>query len=160
MGGQQVTRDLTKWGMRYSETIIIKTDQENAILDVSQAVAKQRSLELGPTARTLVEHSPKGESSSNGFIEAGVRSIEGLARSLWFSLLANLGQRSGSSSSSSSSSQGPLSIQGPMIAWIAEHAADLLTKKSPGPDGLTPWQRLKTKAYRGEMTYFGAQVLH
>ena len=37
----QVMRDLTKWGMRYSETIIIKTGQENAIVDVSQAVASR-----------------------------------------------------------------------------------------------------------------------
>ena len=87
----QVGRDLAKWGLQHCQSMIIKCDQEHAIVDVARAVAKERATRLGPATRTHLEHAPRGESSSNGFIEAGVKSVEGLVRSMWFYLLACVG---------------------------------------------------------------------
>ena len=69
----QVMRDLAKFGLQGCMSMIIKSDQESAIVDVARAVTKQRGKELGPEARTHLEHAPKGESSSNGYIGAGAK---------------------------------------------------------------------------------------
>ena len=55
--------------------VILKSDQENAILDVVNDVCKQRRKE-DDSVMTLVESSPKSESQSNGIAERAVQDLE------------------------------------------------------------------------------------
>ena len=57
----QLLRDLGKMGAHGK--VILKSDQENAILDVLKDVCKQRGKE-NESAVTFVESSPKSESQS------------------------------------------------------------------------------------------------
>ena len=57
------------------QDIILKSDQEEAIKAVAGDLCRWRT-----GARTIVEHSPVGSSASNGVIERGIQSIEGMAR--------------------------------------------------------------------------------
>ena len=67
----QLLRDFRmKMGARGK--VILKSDQENAILDMLNDVCKQRRKE-NDSAVTLVELSPKSESQSNGIAERAVQ---------------------------------------------------------------------------------------
>ena len=68
----QLLRDLGKMGAHGK--VILKSDQENALLDVLNDVCKQRGKE-NESAVTFVESSPKSESQSNGIaeIQSGAR---------------------------------------------------------------------------------------
>ena len=82
----QVAKDLKKFGIQGD--VVLRSDQEPAIKDMLQEVAKQR-----PWARTVVESSPSGDSKSNGFAERAVQSIEELVRVHKLALERRLGQR-------------------------------------------------------------------
>ena len=69
----QLLRDLRKMGVHGK--VILKSEQENAILDVLNDVCKQRGKE-SDSAVTFVESSPKGESQSNGIAERAVQDLE------------------------------------------------------------------------------------
>ena len=73
----QFLRDLRKMGVHGK--VILKSDQENAILDILNDVCKQRRKE-NDSAVTLVESSPKGKSQSNGIAERAVQDLEGGVR--------------------------------------------------------------------------------
>ena len=59
--------------------VILKSDQENAILDVLNDVCKQMGKE-NDSAVAPLESSPKGESQSNGIAERAVQEHEGVRR--------------------------------------------------------------------------------
>ena len=47
-----------------------------------------------------------------------------------------------------------------VFAWMVRHAVDLSNKRMAGADGLTPWQRMHGRPYRGQLLRFGVPVLH
>ena len=44
------------------------------------------------------------------------------------------------------------------MAWLIEHAADVLSKFQVGEDGKTGYERLKGKKYDKELAEFGEKV--
>ena len=139
---QQVKRDLAKWGIRDNQVLRLRSDNEPALADLLAKIAEAR----GEEARTVLEHSPPRDSAKNGFIEVGVKSIEGLVRTLWIAMLRALGTT--------------VDIMHPIFSWLVEHAADLVTRLQVGSDGTTAWERLKGKKYRGEYFEFAQKVWH
>ena len=135
---QQVCRDIEKLG--YWDEMTIKTDQEVALVDLMKEVAMRRG-----NRRTLLEHSPVGESQANGLVERCVRSVEEMCRVL----ILDLSRRVNS----------PISVKDPVFPWIVEHAADLLNKCQIAADGCTAFERLKLKKHRGEMHPFGSTIM-
>ena len=134
---KQAGRDLIKWGIRGD--VILKCDQEEALKDFVNELTKLRNAILG--VRTIVEHSPVRESQSNGFIEAGVKTVEGMVRTMKLNFLHEC-----------------IEVDHPIFYWLVEHAADVSTKFQKGVDGKTAYERLKGKPYRGEILEFGCQV--
>ena len=57
--------------------IIVKSDQEPAIVSLAEDVVKARE-----EGRTVVEQSPKQSSGSNGVVERAVQQVEGQMRAL------------------------------------------------------------------------------
>lgn len=87
-----------------SSDIILKSDQESAIVELLKILASRRSAasKLEPrgsggaqsasscegNGRSIVEASPAGSSGSNGFIERGIQSLEGQARTIKLAFLS------------------------------------------------------------------------
>ena len=61
--------------------IILKSDQEPAIMSLVSDISRMRS-ENGGVGRTIEEASPVGSSSSNGIVERGAQSVEEQVRVL------------------------------------------------------------------------------
>ena len=135
---QQCCRDLEKWG--YWNDVGLKSDQEKALVDVLKEIAIARG-----NRSTTIEHSPVGESQSNGLIERGVRSIEEMTRVLLLDLSDRVGH--------------PISVSNPILSWVVEHAADLLNKYHVASDGKTAYERLKGREYKGETHAFGSRIM-
>ena len=86
------------------------------------------------------------ESLSNGFIEAGVKTVEGMVRTTNLNLEQRLHEC--------------IEVDHPIFRWLVEHGADVSTKFLQGVYGKTAYERLKGKPYRGEILEFGCQVHH
>ena len=81
--------------------VVLKSDQEPAIKDLLNNIAKRRSatskLETGngvhPVARSIHESSPVGSSQSNGFIERAIQDEEGQVRTIKLDFESHIGER-------------------------------------------------------------------
>ena len=107
----QLLRDLRKMGVH--RKVILKSDQENAILDVLNGVCKPRGKE-SDSAVTLVESRPKGQSHSNCIAERAVQDLEEGVRTYGLDLDTKLKMVVG--------------MGHPCIAWLVEHVADIINK--------------------------------
>ena len=135
---QQHLRDLRKWGIRGK--VLLRSDGEHAIVDLLDRVARLRGTD------TLLERTPKSDSRSNGRAERAEQKLQKKVRVLKLATEINMGQK--------------IPVDHPAFAWMVEHAADVVTKAEVGTDGLTAWERLKTRPHSGVMFEFGARVLY
>ena len=140
----QLLRDLRKFGLHGK--VILKSDQENAVLDVLNSVCKARGKEGGGSSITLVEASPKGESQSNGVAERAVQDIEEGARAHKLDLESKVGK--------------PIPVTHNILSWMVENVSDVINKQMVGSDGKTAFERLKGKKYKGEFLEFGSNIFH
>ena len=134
----QALRDLERLG--HHGDLTLRSDGEPAIVDLLKEIAKGRG-----NRRTILEQSPMGDSSGNGFIERGVQSVEEMTRVLKLDLERRIGQR--------------IEVTHCVFAWLVEHAVDLLNKFHVAADGKTAFERLKGKKHRGEVLPFCAPVM-
>ena len=135
---EQLERDLRKMG--YYGSVVLKSDQEPALVDLIRDVAKRRG-----DARTIVETAPRSDSQGNGHAERAVRSIEENVRLQKLALEERLGEK--------------LPITHRAFPWLIEHAVDVLNKLQVGKDGRTAFERLKGKKFRGLLLPFGTTVM-
>ena len=133
---EHLIRDLRKMGVHGK--VILKSDQENAILDVLNDVCKQRRKE-SDSAVTLLESSPKGESQSNGIAERAVQDLEAGVRTHKLDLAVRISR--------------------PCISWMVGNVADIINKFKIGHDGRTAYERLKGKTYTDVIHEFGSVIL-
>ena len=81
---KQGERDLIKWGIRGGFTL--RSDQEDALKDYAAELVRSRihAMPSGSEAkhRFFDESSPVAESQTNGFIEIGVKNLEGMVRTI------------------------------------------------------------------------------
>ena len=136
---KQVVRDIEKMGI--FGTIILRSDQEPALIDLCKSVAKERG-----EARTLLENSAVGESQANGKAEKAVQVIEEMARTVKLDLEEKM--------------QGTLPVTASAFAWLIEHVADVQNKCHVRLDGTTSYEQVKKKRHNGEMFEFGCQIMH
>ena len=136
---KQAGRDLIKLGIRGG--VFLKCDREEALEDFVNDLTKLRN--ASPGVRTIVKHSLVRESQSNGFIEGGVKTVEGMVRTIKLNLEQRLHEC--------------IEVDHPIFCWLMEHAADVSKKFRKGVDGKTAYERLTGKPYRGEILEFGCQ---
>ena len=86
------------------------------------------------------------DSQSNGVAERAVQSAESIVRTHKLALENKLKRK--------------VPSRHPIMTWLVEHAVDMLNKYSVGSDGETPYERIRGKAYHGEMFEFGRKVYH
>ena len=139
----QLVRDLRKMGIHGK--VILKSDQESAILNVLNEVARRRGQE-NTESITLVESAPKGESQSNGIAERAVQDLEEGTRTHKLDFEAKLKCK--------------IEVTHDIMSWMIENVADIINKFKVGHDGKTAYERLKGKKYKGEFLEFGSLVMH
>ena len=93
----QVLRDLRR--MEHHGTIVVKTDQESAIIDLLRAVSKERG-----EARTVFATAARSDSKGNGEAEKAVQSIEEMVRTMMVDLEERCGE--------------PLSVTETWFKWL------------------------------------------
>ena len=136
-------RNLRNFGIADSSTIVLKSDQEPALVDELKDVQRWR-VERNSTATTTIEHSSVHDSKLNGFVERGVQSFEQIFRSHKVDLERNVGRG--------------VDVHLPVMAWLAEHVADMYNESLVHEDGKTACEKLRGIKYKGEMLPFGCQV--
>ena len=134
-GAEVMVEDLDKLG--YTE-IILKCDGELALRSVQEEVKRRRE------KPTVLENSPVEDSKANGAAERAVQAVEEQVRVLRHALELRLEVK--------------LSGKHPVIYWLVEHAADILSKFLVGEDGKTGYERVKGKKYSGDVVEFGEKV--
>jgi hypothetical protein len=123
----------------YRGRVLIRCDGEPALTALRDAIIKGL-----PDGATPVK-TPVGESQSNGGIEGAVRIVKGILRVHLMALEAKIGAKFPSGH--------------PVIAWLVEHATDIITKHMVGVDGKTGYERLFGRPSREEGLEFG-ELLH
>ena len=103
---------------------ILKTDQEPAIEALMADVVKTRG-----AAITVLEKSPVGSSGSNGVVESGVQSVEGLIRTLRSACQERMDTR--------------IKLEEKIVIFMAEYAAYLINRLEVGKDGKTAYERCR-----------------
>ncbi len=135
---EQVCRDLKKSGIRGD--VMFKTDQEPALVDLVNQICSLR-----PESRSCLSHSGVGDSKGNGLAERAVQSVEEMIRVHKLAVETRI--------------KAKLPCVHPMVAWVVEHAEDVLNRYCIGKDGRTPYQRLKGRKFVGHMLEFGCPVM-
>ena len=116
----------------------MKCDGDPALKSVQEEVKRRR------TESTVLENSPVGDSRANGSAERAVQAIGEQVRVLRRGLERRLGLK--------------VSGKHPVMAWLVEHAADVLSKNQVGGDGRTAYELLKGKKSQQETVEFGEKV--
>ena len=168
---RRVLAFLKEIGLENSD-VVFKSDQENAIGDLLNNIAKRRSaltkmeaadeeeverrttsdpcgdapaVGSGSGPRTVIESSPVGSSQSNGFIERAIQDEEGQIRTVKADLESKIGTKISSSHD--------------IVPWLVEYAAVLLNRGQVGADGRTAYERLKGKKAALPGMQFGERIL-
>jgi hypothetical protein len=120
--------------------IILKTDQEPAILYLVDDISKNRT-----GAKTIPEEAPKKSSGSNGMVERAVQTVEGQLRTMKSSLDERYMTK--------------ISAQHPVVVWMCDYVGYLLNRLEVGRDGKTAYERMKGKKSTVLGIEFGEKVM-
>jgi hypothetical protein len=140
--GKRIMAFLRECGCELSK-LIVKSDQEPAILALIDDMIKQR-VDKGAD-ETIPENSPTYSHQSNGVAERAVQSVEGMIRTMRSALEERI--------------TGKLEIEDSIWPWVVEYASYLLNRMEVGKDGKTAYERSKGKAARVHGIEFGEAVL-
>ena len=106
--------------MGHHGKVVMKTDEESAIIDLLRTLAKERG-----EARTVFETAARSDSKGNGEADKAVQIIEEMVRTLFVDLKERCGE--------------PLSVEEPFFEWLIEHACDVLSKYHVRKGNKTAW---------------------
>ena len=123
--------------------MIIKSDQEPSILELIQAVKRERSEDIEEMA---TEQSPVGEHQSNGQVERAIQSIQGQIRTMLLSLESRYKMK--------------LKEDHPIMAWLVRHAAMLINIIKVGQDGRTAYERRKGRKFNRPLPEIGECIMY
>ena len=120
--------------------IVVKADQEPAIVDLQKEISRVRS-DVG----TALDSLRVGDFDSNGNLERAIRKLKGLISTLRSGLEAEVGDN--------------MNIDSPIILWLVRHAAYLITRSEIKSDGKTALHNMKGRKTTVVLTSFGETVL-
>lgn len=136
---EQICEDLDTIGLR-NDRIVIKSDQEAAIVDIAKAVARSRASDFG----TALENSAVGQSDSNGTIERAIQDAEGQIRVLRAALEERINVQ--------------IKLSDAIVPWMIRHAACLITHYRVRPSGRTAYQLMKGRRASAKIVEFGEPI--
>ena len=139
---ETTVKDIESMGLR---TIIYRTDNEPAALELQEKVKNMRKLTTG--CDTMIDNSQPRQSASAGCVEKAVQETEEQIRVLKIALEKRIGER--------------ISSKSCCFAWLVEYAAVLINRFMVGKDGLTPIRRLRGRASTSRpLAEFGEMILY
>ena len=122
--------------------VLIRSDQEPAIVDVQRAVIDKRG-----NAPTIPVNSPGGDSQSNGRVENAIKKVRNMVKTILSSLELRLGVR--------------VPRDHPVYPWMFEWAADLETRYAHVGDlGKTSVQLTRGSKSSRNIAQFGEKILY
>ena len=113
---------------------VLKSDTESALVALRGAVQVK-------FPNLSVENATKGESASNGLIEATIGKMESQARTLKSALQARYGIEIGPKHA--------------ILPWLVDYAGATLSRVCQRSDGRTPYERSARKPWRLQVPEFG-----
>ena len=120
--------------------IVMKTDNENAIMALKGEVKHRSHVEIIP------EQSAAYDSKAAGKIENAVQRIEKQFITLRDALQTRINEK--------------VETGNPVIEFLVLHTSDTLNRYHVGSDGRTSYQRWKGKQFKRVVPEFGEQVLY
>ena len=137
-----MSKELKAWGHGGGPDghIIIKSDNENSIKNVVDALAKHHG------GRVVPELSAKGESPSNGRAEEAGKTTRGFARVLKFQMEEKAGVE--------------IEEINAVLLWMVRWAAMMATRFLVGVDGKTAYERKRGRKCRIGVVPFGETVMY
>ena len=123
------------------QKVTFKSDQEPSIIALIAAIKRCRE----PGAQTIVEHSPVGESQSNGAAERAVGEVKGMIRTLRVGLDRKLDAK--------------LEANHVIFPWLIEHAGVLISRHKVWNDGRTAYETIKGKRASTPLCGFAERIM-
>ena len=120
--------------------VILRSDNEPAIIQLQEAIKNQRN------AHTKCENSEVGDSRANGVAEKAVQEVKGQVRTMLIALEKKLDEKIGEGL--------------PVLEWMVEYSALLISRYAKGSDGKTPVERLRGRISQRPLAEFGETVMH
>ena len=133
---KEILRQFEFYG--FLNPVIVQCDTEMSIIDVCRIVARERN------ARKVLRFAPKTSHQSNGFVEAVLGHIQGLARCYQTQIETNTGIQ--------------LSAISPAIPFAIRYARFVLSRFTVRPDGRTLFQYLIGSLHVSPLCMFGETV--
>ena len=135
----QICEDIETVGLK-DDRIIIKDDQEPAIIDVAKQIALNRGGRFG----TAMDNSRVGDSDSNGTIERAIQDVEGQCRTMRSALEEKRKTK--------------ITLKHTVTSLLIRHAGYLITRCRFRPTGRTALQMMKGRRPNGKLAEFGELV--
>ena len=132
--------------------ITLKSDGESAIVRLLKETLRVAKTVVTDQDKAVVmdqvtqEHPPPYDSRSNGSVENGVRLVKGHLRTMKSCLESKIRKK--------------IPEQHPLMSWLVEHTAWLLTVRLRGSDGKTAYERIRGRPFNKRLTDFGEEVLY
>ena len=117
---------------------ILKSDNENSIKALKSSVKAASKVEL------VLEEGKTGDKPSVGSVESAVKETKRQCRAMKSSLEEKW--------------QMAIPDRHPVWTWLGRHGCFLISRYRVGPDGRTPYERLKGKKWKRPMVTFGEKV--
>ena len=118
--------------------VILKSDNEPSIKALKSKVKQVAQVEA------ILEEGKTGDKPSTGAVESSVKESKRQCRVMKSALQERLGLE--------------IPDRHPILAWLSRHGSFLISRYRVGPDGRTPYERLKGRGWRRPMVTFGEQV--
>ena len=123
---------------------LIKCDNEPALLALIRGATQIAKVQLDELKQIGEEHPTAYDSQANGSAESGVRTIRADLRTMRSDLESRLGAQ--------------VPIQHPVMSWLVRHVGFNHTAFVKGPDGRTPWERVRGRPYSQRLYHFAERV--
>ena len=127
----------------YSQ-VILKSDNEPAIVKLlkeSLAALKVKGLD-----QAAEEHPPPFDPQANGMVEAAVKQVKTRFKTMKHCLESRIGKK--------------IPPRHPISAWLISHCAALIRFRVRGPDGKTPYERVRMRPFSSRLVCFAEKILY
>jgi len=126
--------------------LVLKGDNERSLqAAIKEAMARIR-VEVKDIEQVMEERPPVHDSQAHGSAENGVRDVRGMLRTLRLDLESRIERQ--------------VPVVHPLMHWLVELSATIITAMKVMDDGLTPWARTRGRPFPMRGFCFGEKVMY
>ncbi len=120
--------------------IILKSDNEPAILALKEAVIRETDVEI------VTEEVPVADHPANGLVEYAIKNVQGQLRVIKDALESRQGRR--------------IDGEHPVVPWMVMHATSVVNRSRKDNEGFSAYRRWKGREFTKPVAEFGECVLY